>query len=467
VKSRRGRAVLIAAVSLACITVALHDVATAAGAAPAARCPLAALRRADAPVHITMWHSAVRVNEQTLQELTDEFNASQHQVTVDLVNEVEYSQTLAKLKAGLATGDLPDVVQIQDTDQQQMIDSGVVLPASACAAADHYSFADFLPRVTSYYNAGGTQYAMPFNVSGPVLYYNRTAFRAAGLDPDAPPKTLSEVRSAAQALQRTGVATPLGLRTDPGLVEQWTATAGGLYVDQQNGRPRRATKAVFDTADGRRLFAWMSAMVDDGLAATNPDVGTGDSDDLLGIASGAHAMAFDTSADLGTVMAGVGAFPNVEVGVAPLPGPPTSSPSTPGGVTVSGGALYMLNRSAPAKQAAAWKFLKFLDRADNVATWAIHTGYVPIRRSSANSAEMQAFWAQHPEYEVAYDQLANGPSTSATAGALIGNYAGVRDAVRDAENRMFLEGQSPRDALAAAARDATRAIADYDDRLAN
>ncbi len=64
-----------------------------------------------------------------------------------------------------------------------------------CAKADKYSFSDFLPRVISYYTVQGTQYAMPFNTSGPVLYYNKKAFSAAGLDPEQPPTTLDEVRS--------------------------------------------------------------------------------------------------------------------------------------------------------------------------------------------------------------------------------------------------------------------------------
>ena len=64
-------------------------------------------------------------------------------------------------------------------------------------------------------------------------------------------------------------------------------------------------------------------MVKDGLATTNPDLGTGTFDNLLGIQSGSHAMAIDTSAALGTiksVLAG-GNVPNVELGVAPMPAP--------------------------------------------------------------------------------------------------------------------------------------------------
>ena len=255
----------------------------AAGAANSTSCPLAALKKASKPVQIVMWHSMNRALGDTLTKLTDAFNASQTDVKVSLVNQVDYPTTLSKYKAGLASGDLPDIVQLQETDQQQMIDTQTVLPASVCAKADKYSFSDFLPRVISYFTVQGKQYAMPFNTSGPVLYYNKKAFTAAGLDPNSPPKTLDDVRADAEKLKANGVSAPLGLKTEPGYFEHWRALANRLFVDQSNGRKARATKTVFDDPTGRQIFTWMSGMVKDGLATTNPDLGTGNFDNLLGI----------------------------------------------------------------------------------------------------------------------------------------------------------------------------------------
>ena len=452
-----GLAVVVLATGLSAVSAA-----PGAGAATSTSCPLAALKKASKPVEITMWHSMNRALGTTLQTLTDDFNASQSDVEVKLVNQIDYVQTFTKYKAGLASGDLPDIVQLQETEQQQMIDTGTVLPASTCAKADKFSFSDFLPRVVSYFTVQGTQYAMPFNTSGPVLFYNKKAFTAAGLDPNKPPTTLDEVRADAEKLKTGGVEAPLGLKTEPGYFEHWRAMANKLYVNNSNGRKAHATKAVFDDATGRQIFTWLSGMVKDGLATTNPDLGTGNFDNLLGIQSGSHAMAFDTSATLGTISSVLsgGAAPNVELGVAPFPGP-----SHKGGVLVSGGALYMVNKSAPEKQAAAWKFLRYLDQPETMTKWAIGTGYLPILKASADSPEMTAYWAQNPEYKVAYDQLLNGPTNAATSGSVIGNYTGVRDAVRNAENSMFLEGKDPKGALQDASKNATTAIDDYNTRL--
>jgi len=437
---------------------------TAAGAATSTSCPLAALKKASGTVEITYWHSMNRANGDTLQALTDEFNSSQSKVKVNLVNQIDYVQTFTKYKAGLASGDLPDIVQLQETEQQQMIDTQTVLPASVCAKADKYSFSDFLPRVISYFTVGGTQYAMPFNTSGPVLYYNKKAFTAAGLDPTKPPTNFDEVRAAAEKLKANGVEAPLGLKTEPGFFEHWRGLANSLYVNNSNGRKSRATKTVYDDKVGLQIYEFLSGMVKDGLATTNPDLGNSGFDNLLGIRSGSHAMAFDTSAALGTITSvlAAGNDPNIDLGVAPLPGPKVAKK---GGVLVSGGANYMVNKSSPEKQAAAWEYLKFLDDTANMTKWAIGTGYLPIRKSSADSADMKAYWDANPSYKVAYDQLLNGPNTVATSGSVIGNYTGTRDAMRDAENAMFLNGTAPKTALKDASKNATAAIQDYNSRI--
>jgi sn-glycerol 3-phosphate transport system substrate-binding protein len=460
----RKLAVVIALALVASTLVAAG--ATSASATTSTSCPLTALKSAkDKPVQITMWHWMARENETELQKLTDAFNSSQSAVKVSLVNQVDWEATLQKYKSGLSTGDLPDIVQLQETDQQQMIDTGTVLPASVCAKADKYSFSDFLPRVISYYTIQGKQYAMPFNTSGPVFYYNKKAFSAAGLDPNTPPKTLDDLRADAQKLKANGVEAPLGYKTDPIFFEQWNAMANKLFVDNGNGRKARATKATFDTPTGTNIFSWLSGMVKDGLATTNPDLGNSMYDDLLGIRSGSHAMAIDTSAALGTIKAvlGGGSDPNIELGVAPMPSP--TKGAVPGGVFNQGGELFMVNKSSPEKQAAAWQFLKFLDSTENVTQWAIATGYIPIRTSSASSSEMQQYWQQNPGFKVAYDQLLAGRNTTASAGSVIGENKGVRDAVRDAQNSMFLNGTSPKDALATAAKTATSAIDDYNSRI--
>ena len=134
-----------------------------------------------------------------------------------------------------------------------MIDTQTVLPAGVCAKADKYSFSDFLPRIISYFTVEGTQYAMPFNNSGPVLFYNKKAFTAAGLDPEKPPTTLDEVRAAAEKLKANGVEAPLGLKTEPGYFEHWRGDGQQALREQQQRTqgPRHEDRATTTPPDAR------------------------------------------------------------------------------------------------------------------------------------------------------------------------------------------------------------------------
>jgi sn-glycerol 3-phosphate transport system substrate-binding protein len=455
--------VVVAVAALSVVGLAVPNaIAVPAQASP--KCPLSALKNAkDKPVEITYWHSAQRANEQTLQRLTDRFNSSQNDVRVTLVNQTTYVDTLNKFRAGLSSGDLPDLVMIEDTGLQQMIDTQAVLPAQSCVKADKYDLSDHLKRVLDYYSVKGTLWPMPFNVSNPVLYYNKKAFQAAGLDPNQPPKTLEEVKAAAQKLKDSGTAAQagFGMKLDPWYLEQWSALGGKTYVNNGNGRKGRASATTFDNATGKQIFTFLGDMVKSGLAKTNPADGPQAFDNLLGIGNGNFGMTIDTSAALGTiqqVLAG-GEYPNVELGVAAMPGPKGK-----GGVLVGGAANYMSRKSSPAKQAAAWQFAKFLNDPQTQAEWSAGTGYVPIRKSAADLPPVQQRWAEVPGFKVAYDQLVGGVANSATAGPVIGDYQGVRDVVLDSEQQMF-GGMSPTAALKLAKEQANAKIDEYNSRV--
>src|SRR3954451_19486752 len=134
---RRGLGCVLAGALLAGACGGGGDDGGSGGDAADATCPIGAIAKAPSkPVSITVWHSMTRANEETLTRITDAFNASQSDVKVDLVNQTSYDDTLVKYRAALGGGNLPDLVQIQDVDQQLMIDSRSVLPVESCLKAD-------------------------------------------------------------------------------------------------------------------------------------------------------------------------------------------------------------------------------------------------------------------------------------------------------------------------------------------
>ena len=434
-------------------------------AAPAAAtdsktCSSASLA-ASAPVTINFWESMPRANGQTLQTLTDQFNSSQSKVHVNLVVQTSYNDTWQKYQAGLTNGELPDVVQLQDTDTQGAIDTQSIQPAQNCIAGFNYSVGDLLPRALAYWNVGSVQQAMPFAVSGPVLFYNKLAFQKAGLDPNAPPSTMTQLVTDAKTLKTAGQG-GMGLKLDPWYLETEQASANQLFVNNGNGRTTRATKAVFDNSIGTQFFTDLKQMVSDGSATTNSTGGADVYDNLLGVGSGKYSMTIDTSAALGTVQQLLSQYPNVQLGVAPLP---TVQTTPTGGVQPAGSALWVVKKSSPAKQSAAWQYIAFLDSTASQATWSAGTGYVPLRTSSAQSSTIQSLWSTSPQFKVAYTQLTSGVQSQATAGAVLGPFDVVRTAIVNAENSMFTSSVAPAAALSRAQTASDGLIATYNQRI--
>jgi sn-glycerol 3-phosphate transport system substrate-binding protein len=465
---RRATTLLGPLVALALLAAACGDDDNGGDAAPAppreevvdpARCPVDALDEADGPTTITFWHAMTAANETTLQQLTQEYNASQDRVQVNLVFRGTYAETLEAYRQSTRGQNQPNLVQLEETTIQQVIDSETAIPADACIEAAGYDTGDILPRVLDQYTVEDTLWPVPFNTSNPVLYYNRLAFEAAGLDPDDPPSTLQELTDAAQAITESGAATQgYALEMQAWYLEQLFAKAGEPIVDNDNGRSARATEALIDSEVGQEVFAWVAEMLESGWAM-NVGRNPGGQDAFLAIASENAAMTLGTSAALGSIYDVLTSNPDiasrVELGVSPLPG------SDAGGVQVGGAALWLVDTGTDAQKAAAWDYASWLLEAPQQARWHIGTGYIPNSIAAADDADVAALWAERPGFRVAYDQLT---TTQGPGGPVIGDYVSFREAIIQGLERVA-DGTDPAQALAQADETATRAVQDYNRRV--
>ena len=79
------------------------------------------------------------------------------------------------------------------------------------------------------------------------------------------------------------------------------------------------------------------------------------------------------------------------------------------GSSPGGGGVFISNKVPAIDQAASWQFLNLSDEhAERRATWAAGTGYIPVRKSSTQTATVQKLWATSPGYKVAYNEINNG-----------------------------------------------------------
>ena len=384
---------------------ALASTTTQAPLAQFPGCPTEALDTADGVVEITFWHGMNDVLEDSLVELTDAYNASQERVQVTLQNQTGYDAASDKYIQS-SPDSRPDMIQFPEYSLQTFAQSDTFIPIGACIESSGFDTSAFLERAIDAYTFEGVRWAMPFNVSNPVLYYLRPKFEAAGLDPDVAPITLEEMRATSQQLVDTDAATygwVLDSGTNSGggwFLEQWFARAGEPYADNDNGRSAPATEVLFDSATGVELMTFLQDMIDDGLAVSIGDNSSGQDTYLKLIDPAADgAMTIGSSASLGGVLAAIGGglapgLTAADVGVGPMPGP---SPEP--GVNLGGASLWIVDGKGDEQAAAAWDYITYLITAEAQSQWASQTGYVPVRSDALDLEPLLSTYEADPRFE--------------------------------------------------------------------
>ncbi len=427
-------------------------------------CPLDALDEADGPVEVNLWYGGIGgPTKDTLDDLIATFNASQDDVVVTASDQGASFAAVYRKFEGTASADtaqLPDLVMLENTQLQALADSGLVLPAEACMEADGYEVTAIEPAVRSAFSVDGVLYPGYMNVSSQVLYYNKAHFLRAGLDPDDPPETLTELHETARALQEAGVSEkPLSFKVSHAVFENWLSGEGVEVVDNGNGRDGLATEATLDDPTAVETLELLATMGDEGLL--NPFANTeGGIDHYLALVTEQSSMLIETSTASTTIAQTVsGAITPAEAGVdfdasvvdrsRLVPGT-GSFPgiSGPGQVHPGGAGFFIVGSAEPARQAGAWELLAFMLEPANAQLWHTGGGYLPIVKAVQDEPDVQAFW----EDDMAGVLLKPGVDQMTEAdpdepGPLIGPYTDFSDYLEDAIEAVLLDGAEPEAAL--------------------
>jgi sn-glycerol 3-phosphate transport system substrate-binding protein len=431
--------------------------------APSAETP--GVSPATGPVTIDFWHSETAANQDALNRLADQFNASQNEVRVRVSYQGTYDDAIAKLVASLPTHNVPAILFAGDAYMQMMIDSGAVAPIQDFVDREDYDLSDLDEKGVQFYTSQGKLWGMPFAMEIRLLFYNKVTFREVGLDPEKPPQDLEEVRQYSEKLLKRDAAGNVvrsGLALDvASWLESVLAEHGDLFVDNENGRDGRATKVLFDNDTGRWFFQWWHDMVDSGLAfnvGRNPTA----ADTFLAMASGRAAMTFSYVSALRSVVDALQAgVQGVEIGISRLP----DVPGGMGQISITSYGLFILNVRPKEEQEAAWKFVKWLMEPEQQAEWFAGSGYLPVSRSSVDFPAARDIVARYPLFQVALDLYLNAPANPAALTPALGPFQKVREAVYRGVEEMLSGIKDPDQALADAASNADAAIAEYNQRV--
>ena len=398
------------------------------------------LEQADGVTEVNFWHSMDGTNGETLDALITEFNAA-HQGSIEVkgVYQGDYDATITKYKAAVQSKSTPSMVQIYDIGTQFMIDSQAVLPTQAFIDRDNYDVSDLQPNIAGYYSIDDELWSMPFNTSMPVLYYNKTLFEAAGLDPETAPATLAEVNTAADKLAKVnGGPAEFGFNAAiyGWFLEQEIAANGELYCSPDNGRTgERAGEYTFNNDSAVQFVDWWKDLVATGVAG---NTGRATADAQNAFKSGTIGITLESTgalrgmqkaADEQGFELGVGYYPKIQ--------------ENESGPIIGGASLWVSDEGhSDADKEATWQFMQFLAEPATQATWHTGTGYFPISKGALDDPKDVAWREQYPQFDVAVQQLEGTKLTSATQGCSAGSMPQARKAAEDALEGAILGGDS-------------------------
>lgn len=404
----------------------------------------------DSPVEVKFYYPTAVGGPltQIFDSYVEKFNAANPDVKVTATYAGGYDDISAAVQTEIqGKGEGPDVAVMLAADLPTFIDNGYIIPAQDFIDKmdDGKVYTDdFFPAfMGNSIDADGKVWAIPFQRSTPILYYNKDQFKEVGLDPATAPKTMQDLVDYATKLtkpngERWGIEIP----SDgfPYWLFQGFAIGNGQNVIGSNFNEVFFNKP--EVVKGLQLFSDLSQkdkVMPPGVIVWG--------DTPKDFTSGKAAMIYHTTGSLTNILKNA----TFDVGVGFLPAGDKGY-----GAPTGGGNLYMFATSTPEKQAAAWRWVEFLSSPEIQSDWGAATGYIAARKSAWDLDPLKQLTTDKPQYGIARDQLEYADRELSTHQAL-----DVRQILGKAIVRVISGEQGAQDSLDQAQKEADAILAQY------
>ncbi|MFH1152702.1 MAG: ABC transporter substrate-binding protein [Pseudomonadota bacterium] len=383
-----------------------------------------------------------------VDKMVQDFQAENPGITVKAIYSGNYTDTMTKAMTALKGGTPPHLSVILSTEIFTLIDNDAILAFDdLVASSEEKQWLDsFYPALMANSRTGGKTWSIPFQRSTIVMYYNKDAFKKAGLDPEKPPATWDEL---------VDMSKKLVIRDAGGKVTQWgieIPSTGYPYwmfgaLCRQNGEDlmnQAGNEVYFNKPDviksldfwqdlGKKYQVMPEGTIEWGTLRT----------DFL---EQKTAMMWHSTGNLTAVKTGA----NFDFGVAMLPA--KKERGTPTG----GGNFYIFKQTTPEERKAALKFIQWMTQPVRTAEWSIGTGYLGTRAAAYETDLLKSYVAEFPAAAVARDQL-----KYATAELSVHENGRVYKILNDAIQAALTGAKTPEAALQDAQKQAERILKQY------
>lgn len=337
---------------------------------------------------VIFWHSFVATTIPALNELIDRFEKEHPDIDIDAQYVPTGDALVQKLITAIQSQTAPDVSWIHADFLDKLIASDAIYPMehfiNGTKGLTKEEMNDFFPQLLGAFSHKKVLYALPMDATVLALVYNKDHFKAAGIDPDVPPKTWNDLKEYSKKLtldkdgdgktDQYGFYVPAYPGSGPLCiweVLQWSPylwQAGGEIIDSTQ------TKVLFNSEAGvQALTLWKE--IYDQLNFSNYSF-THD----MGLASGSISMIMDGPWDLPTFRK----MKNIYWAIASLPEGPKGKATY-----IAGESLAIFKQSK--NPDAAWTFVKWVTQPEIQEMFSINSGYLPVRKSVLEKESYKVF----------------------------------------------------------------------------
>ncbi|MGW3955983.1 ABC transporter substrate-binding protein [Streptomyces sp. NPDC004752] len=301
-----------------------------------------------------------------------------------------YGAVDTRVKSDLAAGHTDAIAMIAMSSIGNYIDANRAVSLDGLIGTSHFNAGQLYPSLLSFGQSEGHTYAIPYSVATLITYYNADAFRTAGLDPDKPPTTFSELRDYAQQLVSSKAvkygATFGNDHSANAAFQNFLFCNGGSMLSEDGKTP------LFNQQPGVEVVQFWAKLFRDGLGQTMTQA-----EEAAAFGRGDLGIMINFSSNIQTLAGGA----KFDIRTAQLP--------IPDGGTLrcaAGGAAFVVLTKDPQAQKAAMHAITELVSPQGITTLVKASGYSPVNKTAAtNPRYLGDFFAQHPLYAPGTKQM--------------------------------------------------------------
>ncbi|MDB5844668.1 MAG: sn-glycerol-3-phosphate transporter substrate-binding protein UgpB [Polaromonas sp.] len=405
-------------------------------------CALCAPLASQAQTEVQWWHAMSGPLGEWVNDLAKDFNASQKDYKVVPTFKGTYDESMTAAIAAFRSGNAPHILQVFEVGTATMMSAkGAIKPVGEVMTEGGAKFDTkaYIPAVAGYYTApSGQMLSFPFNSSTAIFYYNKDAFKAAGLDPEKAPTTWPEVALAAGKLKAAGHKCPFTTSWISWTqLESFSTWHNSLFATQNNGFGGPSARLAFNSPLHVRHFENLANMSKQGLFVYKGRANAAD----VSFPSGECAMMTGSSG----LYARVSKEAKFAYGISQLPYYPDVA-GAPQNTVIGGASLWAMAGKKPEEYKGVAAFFNYLSRPDVQSASHKRTGYLPITMAAFELTEKSGFYKQFPGTDVAVTQMIR-KTTDKSRGVRLGNFNQIRTIIDEETEQIWSGKKQPKEAL--------------------